>query len=67
MRCIVCKMEERAPNVQVSVCWCGVDLCTGCLDRHGRGCRWWQAMRIKREQSKHGRMRAKDSHRRTRR
>ncbi|MBV6497642.1 MAG: hypothetical protein JFAIHJKO_02792 [Pyrinomonadaceae bacterium] len=50
---MICQ-QCQAPDVSakdngVVVCWCGADLCKGCVDPHTAGCEWYQKQATKPE------------------
>lgn len=50
---MICQ-QCHAPDVSakdngVLVCWCGKDVCQGCVETHAAGCEWYQKQETKPE------------------
>lgn len=50
---MICQ-QCHAPDVSakdngVLVCWCGKDVCQGCVETHAAGCEWYRNQRVKPE------------------
>lgn len=46
MECVACHTTE-VTGATCQVCWCGIDLCPGCVDGHVEKCEWARAMKYK--------------------
>lgn len=50
MTCQDCKADNVSPKENgMIVCWCGLDLCAGCVEAHLKGCEWALANKVKPE------------------
>lgn len=46
MVCVTCQTKDIAGK-DCAVCWCGIDLCSECVEAHIDTCEWAKAMRYK--------------------